>query len=107
MIYLLRPFNLATMSINKLDAECRKSRDGVRSYRSHSNSCKSIFGKRASAFKLVSMMVNEVDDRPSQKSRTCHFASLADVINPFQQVVRQSKSRQAIIDRFPFIAHGC
>jgi hypothetical protein len=51
--------------------------------------------------------VKEVDDCPSQEFGTCHFASLAEVINLTQQSRRQTKSRQAVIHRCFFIWHGC
>jgi hypothetical protein len=52
------------------------------------------------------MSVDEFDNRAPKEFGTCHFASLADVINPFQQIVRQTKGRKAIIHRWFFIAHA-
>jgi hypothetical protein len=50
------------------------------------------------------MMIKEIDNHPSKEFRTCHFASLAEVINPRQHVSRQSKSRKAIIHRLLVVA---
>jgi hypothetical protein len=42
------------------------------------------FGIDEAVVKIVAMMVKEGDDCASQEFRTCHFASLAEVIDPLQ-----------------------
>jgi hypothetical protein len=48
-------------------------------------------------FNLNTMAVDEFDNRAPKELGPSKIVSVAEVIDPFQQVVRQTKSRQAII----------